>query len=407
MSAEISSAATVAADAHGWWRDRPFSPAVRRGDLLFVGGQIPVDADGAVIAPGDVRGQSAHLLETLRATLAAAGGTLDDVVDLVTFHADVREIDAFVDVARGCFADDPPAWTGAGFVGSPIPGTLVALRAIAHLGDEPKRCLAPPAGSAMRALPFSAAVRKGPYVFLAGQSAADAHAPGEAPMDHCAQARLAYDRMRDVLAQLGASIDDVLDFSSFHRDIRGAIPTLEQIYMPEVMGELDTDLSATTSHIGATGLLRPDILGVYGALADVSPGGRYGATPDTIWWKGVYPIAGATMKREGRLITVAGQVASAPDGSIFAEGDVAGQARYILEEIRDALAGLGASMDDVVEVSSFHKDTRWFDEVLAVAQEFFPGAVKPTWTYTAIPGLWMEGYLHEISAIAVVEPRTA
>jgi len=58
------------------------------------------------------------------------------------------------------------------------------------------------------------------------------------------------------------------------------------------------------------------------------------------------------------------------------------------------------TMDDIVDVRSFHKDTRWAPVVADVAREFF-GSTLPAWTYGGMQGLWFEGYLHEIAAIAV------
>lgn len=39
--------------------------------------------------------------------------------------------------------------------------------------------------------------------------------------------------------------------------------------------------------------------------------------------------------------------------------------------------------------------------VLKVAENYF-GDNPPAWTAAAVPGLWMEGYLHEIAATAIV-----
>jgi hypothetical protein len=39
---------------------------------------------------------------------------------------------------------------------------------------------------------------------------------------------------------------------------------------------------------------------------------------------------------------------------------------------------------------------------MQVAAEVFPQGAGPAWTAVSMPALWMEGYLHEIAAIAVV-----
>ncbi|HEX7524923.1 MAG TPA: Rid family hydrolase, partial [Gaiellaceae bacterium] len=107
-------------------------------------------------------------------------------------------------------------------------------------------------------------------------------------------------------------------------------------------------------------------------------------------------------KEGGRLVTVAGQVACAADQSIVAPGDTAGQVRYILTEIREVLEGFGGSLDNVLGVLSFHKDPRSWETAMKVGEEVFPRDGGPAWTAVSMPALWMEGYLHEIAAIAVV-----
>ena len=57
---------------------RPFSPAVRAGDFVYVSGQVPADADGEIVA-GGIEAQTRQVMENLKAVLALAGATFDDV----------------------------------------------------------------------------------------------------------------------------------------------------------------------------------------------------------------------------------------------------------------------------------------------------------------------------------------
>jgi enamine deaminase RidA (YjgF/YER057c/UK114 family) len=201
----------------------------------------------------------------------------------------------------------------------------------------------------------------------------------------------------------GGSVDDVLDFTSFHQDLRGAEATFTDVYMPEVLkGDRSDAHAPSTSHVGTPGLEKPGQLGAFRAVADLSPGMRTAFTPELNWWKNVLPLAGGVKKEHGTLVTVAGQVACAADQSIVAPGDTAGQVRYILTEIREVVEGFGGSLDDVLGVLSFHKDPRAWQDAMAVAAEVFPRGAGPAWTAVSMPALWMEGYLHEIAAIAVL-----
>ena len=62
--------------------------ATRGGTLLFLAGQDGSDAQGRIVAPSDLVGQMRQVLENLRAVTVAAGGTLQDVVQLTIFVRD-------------------------------------------------------------------------------------------------------------------------------------------------------------------------------------------------------------------------------------------------------------------------------------------------------------------------------
>jgi len=385
----------------------PFAPApaVRRGDLIFVGGTAALDEAGRILHPGDVRAQADAVLERIERVLAEHGGSLADVVSVTSFHADVRTIPEVFEAARTAFPNDPPAWTQAGMVGCQHVGALVTIRAIAHVGPGARQSIVPDSHAWMRDLPMAAACRKDDLVFLAGQTAIGADGDVAQPLDHREQARHAYDRMAEILELVGGSFDDVLDFTSFHLDIRGAEATLEDVYFPHVLGPVARTHAATTVHVGATGLLRPDLLGVYSAIADLGGGERIGSAPAIITWNdnGTYPIAGAARKRDGRLVTVAGQVSSGPDGEIFRPGDLEGQLRFIFEEIAASLDEIGGSLADLTEICSFHKDPRSWETAMRVAADVLDADAPPAWTFVGSPGLWLEGYQHEIAAYAVLD----
>lgn len=277
------------------------------------------------------------------------------------------------------------------------------IRAIAHLGKDAKQCFVPDTQAWLRKYPVSAACKKGPLVFIAGQTAADRDGRFTYPLDHVAQARVAYERMLEALGQAGGKVTDLLDFTSFHFDIRGAAATFEQVYMPNVMGKIHCNEAAVTSHVGCAGLLKTEMLGAYTAIADLSLGARVGSTPDSIWWKDIYPIAGAARKAQGKLVAVAGQVASAADGSPMFVGDSAGQVRFIFEAMRETLAGFGLSMGHVAEITAFQKDPRHWETVMNVANDFFDMSAPPAFSFPAMTGLWFEGFRHEISALAIAD----
>jgi enamine deaminase RidA (YjgF/YER057c/UK114 family) len=391
------------AEGFDWYASLPAAPAARVGDLLVVSGQVPLDREMNLVAPGDLVAQTRHVFESTGRLLAAAGATFDDVVDVMAFTQDPRQIGTVLDVARLYFERDYPAWSISSFLGSYVPGVLVAVQVIAHLGPGPKTCFTPDSLRWWGSRPVSGGCRKGDLLFVSAQSAIDGDGNVRFPGDHCAQARASYEGILEVVEMAGGSVDDILDFTSFHQDLRGAEATFTDVYMPEVLkGDRSDERAPSTSHVGTPGLEKPGQLGAFRAVADLSPGRRTAFTPELNWWKNVLPLAGGVKKENGRLVTVAGQVACAADQSIVAPGDTAGQVRYILTEIREVLEGFGGSLDNVVGVLSFHKDPRAWQDAMHVAAEVFPAGAGPAWTPVSMPALWMEGYLHEIAAIAIL-----
>lgn len=90
----------------------PLSPAVRAGDFVFVSGQVPADSTGAIVN-GGIREQTKQVLENIKAALALAGATLDDVVKTTVWLDDARDFGAFNQVYASYFSKEPPARTTA------------------------------------------------------------------------------------------------------------------------------------------------------------------------------------------------------------------------------------------------------------------------------------------------------
>lgn len=112
-----------------------YSPAVRVGNTIYVSGQI-----GRDVAMQLVEGREAQIVqafENLKHVLASAGARLADVVDLTTFHTDMRDLPLFMKVRDSYVNEDPlPAWTavGAHMLGGQ-PGYIVEIKAVAVLRE--------------------------------------------------------------------------------------------------------------------------------------------------------------------------------------------------------------------------------------------------------------------------------
>ncbi|MEC3980482.1 RidA family protein [Amycolatopsis sp. H20-H5] len=64
------------------------------GTLVAVSGQVPLAADGT-LAGEDAETQVRQVFENLRTALAAAGGTLDQIVKITVYLTDLGDLGAF------------------------------------------------------------------------------------------------------------------------------------------------------------------------------------------------------------------------------------------------------------------------------------------------------------------------
>ena len=67
-----------------------YSRAMRIGDRILVSGTTATHGNGAVVCPGDVRGQAVYILDKIEASIEALGGTLEDVVRTRIYVRDER-----------------------------------------------------------------------------------------------------------------------------------------------------------------------------------------------------------------------------------------------------------------------------------------------------------------------------
>jgi reactive intermediate/imine deaminase len=86
---------------------RPFSPAVRVGDLIFLSGQIGTDAGatGNNVVPGGIEPETRQTLDNIKRTLEAVGSGMDKVVKCTVMMADMREWERMNAVYRTYFPD--------------------------------------------------------------------------------------------------------------------------------------------------------------------------------------------------------------------------------------------------------------------------------------------------------------
>jgi 2-iminobutanoate/2-iminopropanoate deaminase len=109
-----------------------------------------------------------------------------------------------------------------------------------------------------------------------------------------------------------------------------------------------------------------------------------------------------TASRRGKMIFVAGQLATNQKGEIVGRDDMRAQLRQVCENVKSALAASGATLDDLVQTSTFVTSWEKFREAFDVRHEYL-GKVLPTSTTVQVTALAHPDFMVEISAIAMID----
>lgn len=86
----------------------PYSQAIKVGNMLYCSGQIPVDPATGTIPEG-IKAQTAQSLANVKAILAAAGASIENVVKTTVFLADMSLFGEMNEVYGREFTEPYPA----------------------------------------------------------------------------------------------------------------------------------------------------------------------------------------------------------------------------------------------------------------------------------------------------------
>ncbi len=113
-----------------------YSHAVRLevggGTLIFVSGQLPIDARGDVVGEDDMGRQAKQAFENVQAVLEANGADMADIVKLTVYLVDIGRLGEMAVVRRRYLPDGPaPTSTVVEVPALAMPGTLIEIEAVA------------------------------------------------------------------------------------------------------------------------------------------------------------------------------------------------------------------------------------------------------------------------------------
>lgn len=101
------------------------------GALLFLSGQLPIDAEGNLVGEGNIARQTEQAFENMSAVLEANGASMGDVVQTTTYITDISQLARVNEVRARRFPDDAPTSTTVEVSALASPGLMVEIEAVA------------------------------------------------------------------------------------------------------------------------------------------------------------------------------------------------------------------------------------------------------------------------------------
>ena len=100
--------------------DLPFSLAIKMDNLIFTSGATARDPKTRKPIGGDIKEQTEQVLQNQKATLEAAGSSLDKVAKVTVFLTDMNDFFGMNEVYRKFFPKNPPARSTVQVVKLPV-----------------------------------------------------------------------------------------------------------------------------------------------------------------------------------------------------------------------------------------------------------------------------------------------
>lgn len=96
-----------------------YSQAARAGNTIWVSGQIPLDPATMTIVEGGIEAETRRVFENMKAIVAAAGASLDQVVKVNIYMLDLAHFATVNKIMAEYFREPYPARAAVGVAGLP------------------------------------------------------------------------------------------------------------------------------------------------------------------------------------------------------------------------------------------------------------------------------------------------
>jgi len=108
----------------------PYSQAVEANGMLFISGQIPLNAETGKIVEGGIVEQTEQVMQNIEAILTEAGYKFTDVIKSTCLLSDMENFGAMNEVYGKYYSSNPPARAAFAVKGLPL-GVMVEVETIA------------------------------------------------------------------------------------------------------------------------------------------------------------------------------------------------------------------------------------------------------------------------------------
>lgn len=232
-----------------WDKKLPFSHGWKVGDMIFVGGQRSLGAQGETLGIDDIEIQTDHAFRNLDTMLRAAGGDRHSLMRQNTyfrFFGEGREVtdywEKMTNVRRRYMSVPSAAGAGLRITGFPHTDELIQVEGIGMLGEKKQRLQ--PENHWDWSIPntqFTQGWAIGGLAFIGGQISADNRAKAVGK-DMETQARNVFQFIRNVMREGGLDESDVAKLYVYYyapgdwaqiEETRAAIAKVQREFYPE------------------------------------------------------------------------------------------------------------------------------------------------------------------------------
>ncbi len=328
----------------------PFSAATKADGLIYV--------SGTLMANGDIKQQTMGVLDTIGATLKAAGSSLPNVVAATVYLKNAADAAAMTEVWRQVWPKDAPTRTtiAADLVS---PNALIEIAVIAVPAGAERKIIMPAGWST--ANPYSYAIKTGDTLFMSGLVSRGAKDNQPVEGDVTTQMNTIFANADELLKAAGFEMSDVVANRVYITD-NAAFGEMNKAYIPHYPKNPPARATVIVGLPGPTYKVEITMTAVKGektAFATPAADGSPGKPSPTL----------SSAIKVGKRLYVSGILGNNADN----KGNVEAQTKESLTRIERTMKAAGFDFNDLVDGVVYITDLNNFT---AMNNAYRPALVK-------------------------------